>query len=293
MTFKVPSFLTNLRPNKKKLDEIYLQLSERYEGKIDPWGLNVRQHRRCFELIWPFYKYYFRAKVHNIERVQNKQYMVISNHSGQVAIDGLLIMMAFTFALRPPRILRGMVERFLPGLPFLGEIVSQTGNVLGDRKNCSYLLEKGESLLVFPEGVRGIAKNTSKFYQMQPFTSGFFRLALKNQVDILPIAVVGAEEFYPFVFHSKTLANLFGLPAFPLTPTFPLFGLLGSLPLPSPVDIYIGEPYEIPKDLSPEAPDKAINVHVHKIEQIIQDMVNNGLKNKRNYLGISRNVTKR
>jgi hypothetical protein len=46
------------------------------------------------------------------------------------------------------------------------------------------------------------------------------------------------------------MARLLGLPYFPLTPTFPLLGPLGMVPLPSKWIIEFGEP--IPTDDFPE-----------------------------------------
>ena len=48
----------------------------------------------------------------------------------------------------------------------------------------------------------------------------------------------------------KTLARLLGLPYVPITPTFPLLGPLGLVPLPSKWIIEFGEP--IPTDHYPE-----------------------------------------
>jgi 1-acyl-sn-glycerol-3-phosphate acyltransferase len=183
--------------------------------------------------------------------------------------------------VQPPRILRGMVERFLAGMPFLGDFVAQTGSILGDRKNCQYLLDKGESILVFPEGVRGVSKSTKDFYKLQPFTKGFYRIALQTRTEILPICVIGAEEFYPYVVHFKKLAQLLNMPAVPLTPTFPLLGPLGMIPMPSPIDIYIGKPIAIPEELSPEANEKELSEHIYKIEGEIKNMIAEGLKNRR------------
>ena len=42
-----------------------------------------------------------------------------------------------------------------------------------------------------------------KAYVLKPF---FFRLARAHDVDIRPVAVVGAEEFYPYVKHFRSLA---------------------------------------------------------------------------------------
>ena len=54
--------------------------------------------------------------------------------------------------------------------------------------------------------------------------------------------------------NAKTAARLLGLPYLPITPTFPLLGPLGAVPLPSKWLIEFGEP--IPTtELGPDAAD--------------------------------------
>lgn len=269
---------------KEKIDSILKYLEKKHPPNSDPWGLDVRKTIKTLKYFWPIYKDYFKVRIFGGENVEDRPYMVVANHSGQVAIDALLISLGFILDLEPPRILRPMVERFVTKIPFFNLWASEGGSVLGDRENCLRLLDRGESTLVFPEGVRGITKNTSDYYRLKKFTKGFFRLAQKSQVEILPIAVIGAEEFYPLVYHSRPLAKLLGLPAFPLTPGL-LLGPLGLLPLPSPVDIYIGKPYKIPQDLSLDASDKTVQVHVDLIVDQINKMIDTGLKNRRPFFG--------
>jgi len=269
---------------KMELDSIFAQLEKRHPKGEDPWGLNLSKSRESVRLTYPFYKHYFQVRVIGAEKVQDVPYMVVSNHSGQIAIDGMLITGAFILDVNPPRILRSMVERFVSSIPFFGAFAAANGAVLGDRSNCEHLLRKGESILVFPEGVRGVSKSTNEYYQLQYFTQGFFRQCLRSGTDILPIAVIGAEEFYPFVYQARGLAKKLGLPALPLNPFF-LLGLLGAIPLPSPVDVVIGDPYPIPKDLSPDAPDKIINDHVLKIETVIKKLIADGREKRRRFWG--------
>ncbi len=261
----------------ENIDNIFNYLADKYGGGTDPWGLNFKRAKKYLNMIFPVFKNYFKVRTFGIENVEDKQYMVVSNHSGQIAIDGLMIGTAFATQVWPPRILRPMVERFFTNLPFINKWASECGSVLGDRDNCQNLLERGESLLIFPEGVRGVAKSTKDFYHVQPFTKGFYRMALKANIEILPVAVVGAEETFPYVYQAKGLAKMLGMPAMPLSANY--------FPLPSPMDIHIGKPIKVEQSLIDQDPsDKELDEHIEKIQATIQEMLNQGLKNRRNYI---------
>lgn len=266
--------------DENKINEIFEGLRERYKNYQDPWGFNIELCEVALRRLLPFYRTYFKVRVFGAENVQDKPYMIVSNHTGQLPIDGILITIAFAFEVTPARVLRVMVERFLAQLPFLGDLSAQTGAILGDRANCQYLIDHGESILVFPEGVRGIAKNTPDFYKLRPFSQGFYRIALQKKTPILPVCVIGAEEMYPFVFHAKKIANFLHIPALPISANF--------FPLPSPVDIYIGKEIPIPEHLEAEASDKEVKENVYHVENTIKRMVISGLKNRRPFADIIR-----
>lgn len=262
------------KSDKQKLKKIENSLDQRYPSGSDAWGLKLDRAKNSLEWIYPFYKHYFRVRAFGTHNVKPESaYIVVSNHSGQIAIDGMLISTCFVSDVEPPRILRAMVDRFFTAIPFLGPWAAEGGAVLGDRQNCIGLLKRNESVLVFPEGVEGITKSPKDFYQLKSFTHGFYRMALATNTPILPISVIGAEEFYPYVFHARSLAKKLGLPALPLSPNL--------IPLPSPVDIWIGEPIYAKNHLFADSPDKEISEEVYKVEKVIKDMIKHGLENRR------------
>lgn len=272
------SFLKLLKREKiPNLDNIFKYLESKYVEETDPWGLRLSSAQNYIKKIYPLYKDYFKVRVYGQENVEDKQYMIISNHSGQIAIDGLMIGMAFALEIWPPRIVRPMVERFFTSLPFINKWSNECGAVLGDRENCHNLIERGESLLIFPEGVKGVSKNTKDYYKVQSFTKGFYRMALEGKIEILPVAVIGAEETFPFVYQAKGLAKKFGLPAAPLSANY--------LPLPSPIDIHIGKPIKLDfEKYNSDSSDFDLNEPISEIEKLIQEMINEGLKNRRNFI---------
>jgi 1-acyl-sn-glycerol-3-phosphate acyltransferase len=267
------SFRLISEEDERKIQEVFGHLRERYRDYHDPWGFNLDLCEATLRKLLPLYRSYFKVRVFGAENVKEKPYIVTSNHTGQIPIDGGLITIAFAMDIFPPRVLRAMVERFMAQLPFVGDFTAQTGSILGDRANCEYLIDHGESILVFPEGVRGVSKNTPDFYKLRPFSQGFYRIAVQKKTPILPVCVIGAEEMFPFVFHAKKVAEFFKVPALPLT--------LNLVPLPSPVDIYIGKEIAIPENLSAEAPEKDIREQVFHVENTIKRMIIHGLKHRR------------
>ncbi|MES1204931.1 MAG: glycerol acyltransferase, partial [Pseudomonadota bacterium] len=85
-------------------------------------------------------------------------------------------------------------------------------------------------------------------YRLERFgRGGFARLARETGVPILPVAIVGAEEIHPVLAKLTTVAEPFGLPYIPVTPTFPLLGPFGLLPVPTKWTIQIGDPIAVPQ----------------------------------------------
>lgn len=267
---------------KKHLSDLIDFLKSRHQQSLDPFGLDLEFTKKVLASFYPFYRHYFKVRLKGKQHLKDKPYIIVSNHSGQIAFDGALISMAFALELNPPRLVRPMVERFVPSIPFIGQWFAACGAVLGDRENCLRLLKRGESVLVFPEGLEGVAKDTKDFYRLQKFTKGFLRMAIETGTEILPLAVIGAEECYPFVYHFRKLGKILKLPTLPITPTFPLLGPLGILPLPSPIDIHIGKPISFPKT-SEEITEEMIDQHLHYVEKEINSMIKWGLSDKRSF----------
>jgi len=81
-------------------EEVFDILFERYGKQEDPWGLNLEKARKTLRYLWPLYKDYFQVRVFGKENVPNNQIMAIANHSGQIAIDALLLSTAFATEIR-------------------------------------------------------------------------------------------------------------------------------------------------------------------------------------------------
>ena len=108
-----------------------------------------------------------------------------ANHSGNVPLDGMMLWNDVLRHTRPPRVVRGIADHFVPALPFIGTIFARGGMVGGSRGNVRALLEAGELLMIFPEGTPGIIKPFHKRYQSKKFRVGHAELAIRHQVPVI------------------------------------------------------------------------------------------------------------
>jgi 1-acyl-sn-glycerol-3-phosphate acyltransferase len=141
------------------------------------------------------------------------------------------------------------VEHFFKGYPGFSMLIPKSGCVAAHPANVHRLLyDEQQLVLVFPEGRKGTEKLYKDRYQLRRFgRGGFVESAMRAKAPIVPVAVVGAEEAMPAFAQINPLKKLTGLIYFPITPTFPLFGLLGGAAyLPAKFFIRFLEP--IPTD---------------------------------------------
>ena len=249
------------------------------EYGFDPYGLSLEWVRRQALPGVLLYRYYFRAETTGIERVPAGRCLLVANHAGQLPFDAMMLSLAMLLDAEPPRIARGMGEYWIPRLPFVGTAAARGGAMVGTPDNCRHMLENEECVMVFPEGVRGISKPYRARYRLQRFGLGFVRLALETGAPIVPVGIVGSEEQQPGIANLARLGRLLGMPAFPITPTFPWLGPLGLLPLPVKYRLHFGEPLAFEGD--PTEEDAAIESRVAVVRHAIGELLARGLRERR------------
>jgi 1-acyl-sn-glycerol-3-phosphate acyltransferase len=253
-------------------------LRRRYESLGgDPFGCDVEALRHAALVSAFFHRMYFRTEVHGLENVPPGKVLLVANHSGQVPIDGVIIVASLLLDANPPRMTRAMVEKWAMTLPFVSTFFSRVGQVVGVPENARRLLDMGEALLVFPEGIRGISKPIARRYQLEEFGLGFMRLAIETDTPVVPVAVIGAEEQYINLGNLRWAARALGLPVLPVIPQLAVPG--GALPLPTKYRIYFGEPLRFSGD--PDDDDSVIEEKVWLVRQTVQGMVNRGIKSRK------------
>ncbi len=252
------------------------------EFGVDPFGYEPRFAAQVLLPIALAYRYWLRVETTGIERVPEGRVLLIANHGGNTfAWDGAMLSMSMLLDAEPPRVVRGMAEYYLPTLPFFGTLMHRVGSVVGTPSNCAQLLDRGEAIMVFPEGERGFVKPYTERYQLQRFGLGFMRLALETDTPIVPVGIVGNEEQSPGLLRSRWLGKLVGAPVAPITLTFPWLGLASFLPLPVKFRLHFGEPLRFDGDPSEE--DAEIQKKVDVVKDAIRAGIAEGLAARRGW----------
>jgi len=234
-------------------------------------------------LALPLYSLYWRCEVFGIENIPTEgPALLAANHSGTIPVDGAMLKVAVLkeHGRNPWLLAADLAFR----IPIFRDVIRIAGNARADRAETVALLRKGELIGVFPEGFKGIGKGWSNRYQLQRFgRGGFVEVAMETGAPVIPVAIIGAEETYPMIANLSTVARRFGLPYFPITPTFPLLGPLGAIPLPSKWIIAFGKP--IPTvQYGPEAAEdtQLVLETSEETRQAVQSLLKEYLPRRRN-----------
>lgn len=129
----------------------------------------------------------WKVKVTGLENIERgKSYIVLSNHQSMLDIP-LLYTLPFNF--------KWVSKREVYKIPFFGWVLWMHGDVAIDRggaasakrmmNQCSALLKRGVSIVMFPEGTR------TRTGRVEPFQAGAFLLAKKSKVELLPVVIEG------------------------------------------------------------------------------------------------------
>jgi 1-acyl-sn-glycerol-3-phosphate acyltransferase len=211
----------------------------------DAFGLDPSFRRRILPAFRFLHDTYWRLEVTGLHHLPASGPAILAaNHSGALPFDGAMICTAVE--LRRERTVRFLYDRFVENLGPVATFYRKVGGAVASRENALALLRGGDLVLLFPEGVPGVAKPFGDRYRLRGFSPGFARLALALDVPIIPVALVGAEEIYPLVGRLEGVGRLLGAPYLPVTPFFPMLGVLGAVPLPTKWFLRFGKPIRLP-----------------------------------------------
>jgi 1-acyl-sn-glycerol-3-phosphate acyltransferase len=221
------------------------------EHTFDEFGMDANYIRFFSKTLFKFLcDFYWRIETRGLEHIPRQgPGVLVGMHRGFMPWDGVM-------ALHQLVGKTGRIPRFLthPGLlkfPFICNFVRKLGGVVACRESADRVLESGELLGVFPEGVHGAFLPYREAYRLQRFgRDDFVKMALCHRAPIVPFVTVGSAEILPVVWQIKSRwwTRYSGWPCLPIS-TFPFL----PVPLPSKWHTQFLPPMHTEKQYPPEA----------------------------------------
>ena len=209
----------------------------------DPHGLDAPFINRAAKGRFKFLeKAYWRIERTGFEHIPDRgPAILVGPHRGFMPVDAvMLVQMVTNYTKRVPRFL---LHPSLVKLPILARFMRRMGGVMACKKNANGLLERGELLGIYPEGIRGPFKYYKDVYDLGRFGRPDYALfALEHAAPVIPFVIVGCAEIYPIFGKLKWnwVKKILEWPCLPITPTFPFL----PFPLPTKWHLQILPPIE-------------------------------------------------
>ncbi|MEN9710684.1 MAG: hypothetical protein RL441_676 [Actinomycetota bacterium] len=245
------------------------------QSRADESGFDKELTDQVFlAALRPLAEKWFRLEVRGIENLPvTGPALIAGNHSGAIALDALMTQLAIFDHHPMHRHLHMLAADLVFELPLVSDLARATGATAANRSEAFRLLSLGKLVGVWPEGFAGVGKTWARRYQLQQFGKGGFVATAKTAgVPLIPVAIIGAEEAYPMIADLEPLAKLLRLPYFPVTPTWPLMGPLGLVPLPSKWIIEFGTPIAA-EDMPAAGDSTAVLAFAQEFRANVQAMV--------------------
>jgi 1-acyl-sn-glycerol-3-phosphate acyltransferase len=217
-----------------------------------------QRNEQLIEKLSPFVNFilrnYFRSSVKGMYRIPPGPGLFVGNHNA-----ALLTPDSFIFATEicekkgVQEVPYGLGHEITISIPFIHHFLVPLGAVRASHDCAHRLFQQNKKVLVYPGGDYDV---------MRPFRhrnkiifggrKGYIRLALRENVPIIPVVTAGAHSVYIIIDDMRWLAKLlrldrlFRMNVFPLTLSIPWGLTLGPLiffiPYPSKISIEILEP---------------------------------------------------
>lgn len=237
--------------------------SARHSRPLQPW-YDPFDPEYCRELeertLGPIARQYFRPRLIDAGRLPARGPAILAaNHSGNAFPYDAIMLDATLWRhddFAPARKIRSLFEPQLTQTwwmrPFgIDNFWRRGGGVDMTFDNFDRLMQRGDRVLYYPEGVPGIGKGFNRRYQLQPFKTSFVVMAARSGAPVYPISIVNGEWIVPFGYTfrllDRVMQKVFRVPFLPLP-----IGLLGIVfpfmwyfAFPAHLVFVVGQPIDV------------------------------------------------
>jgi len=205
--------------------------------------------RERLPLMWLVASIWFRGEVRGLGNIpESGGVLLVGNHSGgNLTPDTIVFTLAFNAYFGVERAFYQLAHNLVLATPALGSL-RKFGTVAASPRNARKALASGAALLVYPGGDFEAHRPSWKSSRVDfDRRKGFIRLALEQDVPLVPVVSIGGQETALFLSRGDRLARLlaldrmFRLKVLPISIAAPwglnIGDMLGHIPLPAKITI--------------------------------------------------------
>ncbi len=235
--------------------------------------------RENLPMVWLLASLWYRGEVRGLGNIPDEgPVLLIGNHSGgNMTPDTIVFTLAFNTYFGVERSFYQLAHNLVLSIPTLAQL-RKFGTVAASQNNARKALDSGAALLVYPGGDREVHRPSWEGNRVDfGGRKGFIRLAIEQNVPIVPVVSIGGQETALFLTRGEGLARLFALDrmfrlkVLPISLALPwglnLGDMLGHIPLPAKITIETLPPIDLAADFGPTPDVDEVYDHLIRLMQ--------------------------
>ncbi len=235
--------------------------------------------RERLPLLWLAASLWYRGEVRGLGNIPDAgPVLLVGNHSGgNMMPDTLVFTMAFNTYFGVERSFYQLAHNLVLSMPGLGWL-RKFGTVAASQENARKALRSGAALLVYPGGDYEVHRPSWEGNRVDfDGRQGFIRLALEQNVPIVPVVAIGGQETALFLSRGEHLARLllldriFRLKVLPISLALPwgvnVGDLLGHVPLPAKITVETLPAIDLRAEFGPDPNVEEVYEHIIRLMQ--------------------------
>jgi 1-acyl-sn-glycerol-3-phosphate acyltransferase len=257
-------------------------VAEQAQSRIPRADLDERDPdfiRERLPLVWLVASLWFRGEVRGLGNIpESGPVLLVGNHSGgNLTPDTIVFTLAFNTYFGVERAFYQLAHNLVLATPTLGYL-RKFGTVAASPGNARKALRAGAALLVYPGGDYEAHRPSWESSRIDfDRRKGFIRLALEQDVPIVPVVSIGGQETAMFLTRGDRLARLlaldrmFRLKVLPISIAAPwglnIGDMLGHLPLPAKITIETLPAIDLRAEFGPDPDLDEVYDHIVRLMQ--------------------------
>ena len=258
------------------------EVAEQAQRRIPRADLDERDPdfiRERLPLMWLLASLWYRGEVRGLGNIPDDgPVLLVGNHSGgNMTPDTAVFTLAFNTYFGVERPFYQLAHNLVLSMPGLGSL-RRFGTVAASPQNARKALESGAALLVYPGGDYEVHRPVWHRNRVDfDGRKGFIRLALAQNVPIVPVVSIGGQETALFLSRGEGLARMFALDrlfrlkVLPISLALPwglnVGDMLGHVPLPAKITVETLPPIDLRAEFGPDPDLDDVYDHIIRLMQ--------------------------